>query len=342
MKAARLKQPGQVVLEDIPVPQISEYEVLLEVKYCGICGTDSHGVAEAPGFYKLGTYLGHEFSAVIARVGGSVEGWNVGDRVVVNPMNWCGECYACKHGFLSQCSLHSTEVIGGSTDKTLPGGFAQFVRVPKPQYRLWALPEGLSFQRGALAEPLACSLHAIRVSTFTPGDYSLVLGAGPVGLGVVAFLKYSGAGLIVVTEVNNKRAEVARRFGADYVFNPIEVSDLRERVLDITSGQGVNQVFECSGTAQAFQSAPDFLKPRGQIVMVGLIQHEIPILPFRYQPGEFQIQSSWCTTDEWPLVLDFLRRTETPVEQMITSVIRLEDIIERGFNRLLQPNNGEI
>ncbi len=269
MKALRLEGPGNIVLREIPVPKISDDEVLLEVKYCGICGSDLH-MFYVPGTFT-GTYMGHEFSGVIAQVGSKVEGWQPGDRVAAKPTYQCGKCWACRHGFLPSCERQPAEAISGSTDENFPGAFTKFVRVPIPNKRLFRLPEEVSFEEGALVEPLACSLHAIRMSTFKPEDQAMVLGAGPIGLGVIAFLKSAGAGLIVVTEVDGKRAEVAKKLGADYIFNPMKISNLREEVLKLTNGLGVSQVFECSGMPQAFQSTSDFLRPRGEVILVGVI-----------------------------------------------------------------------
>ena len=171
----------------------------------------------------------------------------------------------------------------------------------------------------------------------------MVLGAGPIGLGAIAFLKYAGAGLIIATEISEKRAEVAKRLGADYVFNPQKVSNLREEVLKLTNRLGVAQVFECSGVPQAFKSATDFLRPRGQIVVVGIVDKEVQFIPFSLQLLELQIASSWCHgSDEFPMVIDFLKKGISPVKEMITSKIKLSDIVERGFNKLLKPGHAEI
>jgi len=202
MQAVRLKKPG-VVLEEIPVPEISAGEALVKVKYAGICGTDAHSI-EGPGFYEDGTYLGHEYSGVIIKIGNKVKGLKPGDRVTAMSCCACGECYACERGLLSCCPRFLEDTPGSSTDERLPGAFAEFIRVPKAQKRLFLIPDGVSFEEGALVEPLACSLHAIRISAFKPGDDTIVMGAGPLGLGAIAFLKHGGAGLVIATEVNKK------------------------------------------------------------------------------------------------------------------------------------------
>jgi 2-desacetyl-2-hydroxyethyl bacteriochlorophyllide A dehydrogenase len=340
MKAARLKGPKELILEEIPVPEIRDDEVLVEVKYCGICGTDVH-CFEVPGIMPVGCFMGHEFSGVIAKVGNNVKGWQVGDRVVVFPSYYCGECYACRRGF-SECCERLFESIGVFTDKRMPGAFARFVRIPIPEKRLYYLPKEVSFEEGALVEPLATSLHAIRISAYRPGDPTMVLGAGTIGLGVIAFLKNAGAGLITVTEVNEKRTEVAKQLGADYVFNPQKVPNLKEEVLRLTYGLGVAQVFDCSGVPQAFRSALSFLRPRGQVILVGIIQKEVPIVPFDFNPGEFQLQGSMVYSDEFPIVIDLLKEGAIPAKKLITSKVKLSNIVEKGFNKLLQSGHAEI
>ena len=125
MKALLLRGPGKLVLEEVPIPEISDDEVLVEVKYCGICGADLKGVAEAI-LIPPGTYLGHEFSGVLSKVGKSVEGWKVGDRVVVNPLYMCGNCYACQHGRQSQCDHVVEHAIGNTPGVEHAGGFAKY------------------------------------------------------------------------------------------------------------------------------------------------------------------------------------------------------------------------
>jgi len=170
----------------------------------------------------------------------------------------------------------------------------------------------------------------------------MVLGAGAIGLGVITFLKEGGAGLIIATEVNEKRAEVAKKLGANYVFNPRKVPNLREEVLKLTNGVGVAQLFECSGVPQAFQSATDFLRPRGQIVLTGVITTDTSIVPLNINFREIQLQGSWCYNDEFPMVVDFLKRGVSSIQEMITSRIKLSNIVEQGFNELLRPSHNQI
>jgi threonine dehydrogenase-like Zn-dependent dehydrogenase len=181
MKSVFLKEPGEVIFEEIPVPEISDEEVLIEVNYCGICGSDTHSIPDCL-LYPQGTYLGHEFSGTLVKVGQKVKVWKVGDRVVANPLYICGECYGCRHG--RGCDHGVEHAIGCVPGLEHAGAFAKYVRVPAPERRLYHLPDKVSFEEGALVEPLACSLHAVRISSFKPRDLTMVLGAGMIGLGV--------------------------------------------------------------------------------------------------------------------------------------------------------------
>jgi len=152
-------------------------------------------VMNSPGF-GLDQYL----HLVMARVGKTVPGWKVGDRVVIFPSYRCGRCWACQHGLYSSCPESTAKGIGSGPGWEAAGGFTKLVRIIRPDYRLYPLPDEVSFEEGTLVEPLACSLHAVRKSMFKPREKTAVLGCGTMGLGVIAHLKHAGAGLIIATE----------------------------------------------------------------------------------------------------------------------------------------------
>ena len=342
MKAILLKGPEELVFTDISIPEIGDDEVLVEVKYCGICGSDIHSVPECT-LYPAGTYLGHEFSGVLKQVGKNVKGWQVGDRVVANPIYICGECYACLHGKFSQCDHAAEWGIGCAAGIEFAGAFSRFVRVPVAERRLYRLPDEVSFEEGALAEPLACSLHAVRMSNFKPRDLTMVLGAGMIGLGVIAHLKSAGAGLIVVAETVKKRIEVAKKMGADYVFNPLEETNLKDKVWELTGGRGMDIVYDCSGNGKAFRSATGYLRKGGQILLKGIIPGETQVNLMDITFNEWQIQGSLCYyADEFPMIMDFLKRKVAPVKELITSKIKMGEIIDKGFDVISKPGNSEI
>jgi (R,R)-butanediol dehydrogenase/meso-butanediol dehydrogenase/diacetyl reductase len=342
VKAVLLRGPADITIEEVPVPEISDDEVLVEVKYCGICGSDVHSIPTCA-LFPAGTYLGHEFSGVVAKVGKNLRGWEIGARVAVNPLYICGKCYACRHGRQSLCSQGYAHAIGSAPGREHAGAFAKFVRVPVPEWRLHRLPDEVSFEQGALIDPLADSLHAVRMSSFRVGEHAVVIGTGSIGLGVITFLKHAGAGLIIAIGTNEHRRKLAERLGADYVLNPYKVSDLREKVLELTNGEGAEVIFECSGVAQAFQNATDFLIRGGEIVLVGVSPEDIHISPIAWVTSEWRLQSSMCYyADEFPMVIEFLKKGGAPINELVTSKIKLSNIIEDGFYKLAKPNKAEI
>jgi (R,R)-butanediol dehydrogenase/meso-butanediol dehydrogenase/diacetyl reductase len=338
LKAALLKSIGGVVLEDIQNIAITDDEVLVEVKYCGICGSDVHGVEDGV-HIPVGTYMGHEFSGVIVEAGKNVSQWKPGDRVVVNPMGRCGECYACKSGMYSACSEAVSTGIGISKGLDYAGAFSRYVRVPKPEYRLFQLPDEIPFEVGALVEPLACSMHAINMSIMKAENSAMVLGCGMVGLGVVTYLKHLGSQLVIASEPNKRRAKVAGEVGADHVFDPHVVKDLEEVVFDVTNGYGVDVVFDCSGVGEAFLNAPNFLRARGQVLLVGVITHKVPTIPNSYTNGEKSLQASMVYINEFSDVINTLKENVVLTSELITSRIELSDIVEKGFSVLQKPND---
>jgi threonine dehydrogenase-like Zn-dependent dehydrogenase len=208
---------------------------------------------------------------------------------------------------------------------------------------LCILPDEISFEEGALIEPLASSLHPIRLSAFRPGDKVMVTGCGPIGLGAIGFLKWAGAGLILASEIKPKRAQMAKKFGADHVFNPKE-EDLLAEIKRITGGCGVDELFECSGTVEGFESASSLIRIGGQMIQIGAIEDEIRIRPhFFFQLKALSFFSTWgWTMDDYAIVANCLKNRVAPFADLITTKIKTSEIIEQGFGKLLQPEHDEI
>ncbi|UCD57938.1 MAG: alcohol dehydrogenase catalytic domain-containing protein, partial [Candidatus Hydrogenedentota bacterium] len=189
MKAAVLIDPHRMAIDDVPQPAPGEGEVLLKVDSCGICGTDVE-------FYETGSYyprtiLGHECSATITEIGPGVEGWSIGDRVTVNDLFSCGQCGFCSRGLENLCSNTANLGIQWA------GAFAEFTKVPSRS--LFGLPEGVSMEAGALIPTLAVGYHVFKRADSGPDTKTLIIGAGPIGLSVLAALKTAGVRDVVVS-----------------------------------------------------------------------------------------------------------------------------------------------
>ncbi|HLM94835.1 MAG TPA: alcohol dehydrogenase catalytic domain-containing protein [Acidimicrobiales bacterium] len=260
MNVAVFRAKGSVPVEVVPLPTLQPDEVLVEIAYCGICGTDLHAIVEASGLNGWGTpgwVGGHEWSGHVNAVGADVSAWKVGDRVVGSSSD-CGACPNCRAGRPSLCRER------GKANRDGPGAFAQFIR--KGESRLEAVPDGLDLRAAALAEPLAVALHAVTRSMATPGSRVLVTGAGPIGALTVVALHSRGLNKVTVSEPNPIRRALVQGLGAD-VLTPDE--------LTAGSADGTRHDFdaiiETSGHPAAASSAIDYLGLGGVLVLVGVV-----------------------------------------------------------------------
>lgn len=257
MPAAVYVGGGDIAVRDLPVPLPGPGEVLVEVSHCGICGSDLHLVLEE--FARPGSVLGHEWAGTIAAVGDGVTGWELGARVVGNPEPGCGECRACRSGRPSVCTHREA-----TDDLAFNGAFCQYKTAPG--VRLLRIPDGLSTRAAALTEPTAIALHAVNLAAVEPDDRVLVTGAGPVGLLIVAVLVTRGVHDITVSEPSPVRRERALAVGATRVVAPEE---LVRPPMGVVVGSPVAIAFDCSGHADAAETALDQLDFAGTLVFVG-------------------------------------------------------------------------
>ena len=333
MKAAVLAGLKRIELQDKPKPVIQSGEVLVKVEYCGICGSDVHGYLSGI-VIPVGTVMGHEFSGVVAEVGEDVYAVRPGDRVVVKPGASCLSCYWCRGGRFSLCPKRRETIIGVSPGHD--GAYAEYVKVRDPGQRLFKLPPGLATKEAALIEPLSISLHGVRVSRFRSGDGALIIGAGMIGLGVLQFLKMEGASRVIVLEISEKKGRLARALGADVVLNPIsEGEHLKERLIDLTGGIGPDVVFDCAGVASAFQTSMDCVKSGGQVLVIGLHEQKVPVDFLNLLHREIELKGVFSSYNEFKEVIDLMASGKINTDPLISGVISLDDIVEKGFEQLV-------
>ncbi len=328
---------NKIEFQEKPKPEINPDDVLVRVEFCGICGSDVHGYLN--GILVLpGTVMGHECAGVVTEVGDKVYDFKAGDRVAVKPFAQCGECYWCKKGQYSLCPTKPGKAFGLSPEND--GAFAEFLSVKYPKKMLFKLPKSVSFEEGALVEPLATSLHAVRISRFGLGDNVVILGAGMIGLGVLQFVKLGGAGKTILLEISEKKAQIAAEMGADAVLNPIsEGEGLREKIFGLTGGVGADVVFECAGVPSTFQSCVTLVKSGGQVILVGVNDKEVAFNPFYFVFWEVEMKGSLGYYNEFEHVIELLNQKKINTEAMITDIIPLTDLVEKGFSRLLSSQD---
>lgn len=341
MKVAVFTDLRTILVQEKPIPEIGSGEVLVRVEYCGICGSDVHSYLTGR-LVPPGTVLGHECSGVVAKVGGGIQTFKSGDRVVVKPIAQCGGCYWCQKGQYSLCPKAHERAIGVSlkNGRANDGAFAEYVLIRFPNEMLVKLPPGLSFKEAALADPLACALHGVNMSRFKTGDRVVIMGVGTIGLGVLQFLRHKGAGKIIVLEISSEKSRIAKEMGADVVLNPLNgQDDLKEKIFNFTNGIGADIVFECSGASLAFQTSIDYVKSGGQVIIIGINDKEIPISSFKMVLHEVEMKGTLGFYDEFKSVIELLDQKKMNTDVLISDIISLKDIEKKGFKRLIASND---
>ncbi|GAA6043935.1 hypothetical protein JCM8097_000910 [Rhodosporidiobolus ruineniae] len=343
--SARFTGAPPVVVEEVPLEELQQGEVRIKVAFAGICGSDLHEVYHGPFTCcpvgsphpltnsTVPATLGHEFSGTIDELGEGVtdEKLKKGTKVTIEPVISCRNCSNCKAGDRPLC-----ETRIGFFGYNRPGGLAPYVNVDVRNVHV--VPDELPLDIAALAEPLSVSWHAVACSKFQAGETALVIGAGPIGALCVRVLKALGASKVFVSEPTTTRAEIATACGADAVFNPLEV-DVVEEVKKLSpGGQGVNVAIDCAGTQRTFDAAVAATKAKGRVVMVALWMPSGPKPTIDMSAvlfGEKIITGSCCfNSDDMKAVLAALASGQIKVDDLITSRILLQDIVEHGLESL--------
>lgn len=314
MKAA-VARNKDIILEDVVKPQAGPGEIVLKVRYCGICGSDVHRF-EAGGFSD-GAIYGHEAYGLIEEVGEGVEGWKKGDRAVVIAYEPCRKCRWCRQGEYQICFQKTWIGLG-----TNPGGFAEYVKAFATMFV--RVPEQVSDRAATLAEPLAVALHAVRSSPIRVGDTVVIIGTGPIGLLILQCLKGAGARAVGVIEAAQARRDLAARLGADVIFAP-DTKDIGFEMMKAL-GTEPDMVFDCAGGTSTLQCAIDLVRPHGQVILVGVSMEPVPILPIQWQRKEAVLKTSIAYRDEFPLALEWMARRKIDVESLISDIIPLKEV----------------
>jgi len=322
--------PGNVELREVDTPKIKPDEVLVEVKFTGICGTDVH-IYHDLAFYTPPVILGHEYSGVIVQKGSEVAGFDVGDRVTSPATIPCGTCFMCRTNHANRCVGEQKRILG--THKA-DGTFTKYVAVPS--WILHKIPEALSLEEAAVAELVACAVHAIfeRVK-IEPGDVVAVLGPGPMGLLALQAAKVAGASHIIVTGTNADidRLEVAKKLGADLMIN-VEEEDPVKAVKKLTDGWGADVVLEASGASAARKQAFSMVRRCGKVGLIGLTGKSTDINLDKIVEGELDVKGSWGTVwTSWKKALNLLSSGIIKVAPLITAKLPLEKWRE-GFKMM--------
>jgi 2-desacetyl-2-hydroxyethyl bacteriochlorophyllide A dehydrogenase len=308
MKAAVQYGPGDVRVEDIPEPQPGPDEVKVKIEYCGVCGSDleifagTFGLMKTDGWPKGPKIEGHEASGTIVALGSEVkQGYHVGQRVAMNFRSSCGACYYCRNMMEHFCE----HVTMGS------GAFAEYAVYKESA--IYPLPDDVSFERGALLEPLTVALHVTDLAEIKTGSSVAISGGGTIGLLTIQMAARSGAAPLMVSEPVASKREFALRFGADAAVDPMS-DDLVARGMELTQGRGFDTVIEASGNLRAATQALSLVGKCGTVVYA----------------GELTIKSAMVSPYSFPRSVSLLPKLD--LDPIVTHTYALRDIVEAFEN----------
>jgi L-iditol 2-dehydrogenase len=298
MKALVYEGAWQMPMRDVPVPEPGSSEVKIKIETVGVCGSDVHGFKGTTGRRKPPIIMGHEFSGTITNLGSDAKNFKVGDRVVVTPLLTCGYCDNCLAGFPNQCQNRSGLGVN------LNGAYAEYINVP--QKMVFPLPDEMTWEQGALVEPLAVGMHAVNLTPMHLMDTVVIIGAGTIGLVTILAAKMKGAGKIIVTDVSEHRLEFAKRLGADVVINPSK-QDAVEAVKAQTNGKGSPAVIEAVGITATTKQSLMMARNGGNVVWIGNSDPEITINMQQIVTRELTVRGAYGFNDEFGLSIQAIR-----------------------------------
>ncbi len=331
MKALVHTEPYCFEYCDFPDPAAGDDDVLIAVKACGICGSDVHGCTGKTGRRIPPIIMGHEAAGVVEKLGRNVKGLKKGQRVCFDSTVYCSVCPACRKGLYNRCSKR--QVLGVSVPAfKRHGAFAEYVAVPS--WIVFKLPDEMSFVQAALLEPASIGAHASNRAPISADDTVLVMGAGTIGLFILQGARLRGAAKVIAVDVNEFRLDVAKKLGAGAVVNPAK-SNLKQAVLELTQGQGVNVAIEAVGYAKTFSDAVSVTRMGGYVVAVGNLEKKAEFDLQELVARELTFTGSYASSGEFRQCIDLVASGKINVEPLISDVMPLMEG-QRAFERLLK------
>lgn len=321
MFAALITGRSTLDLVEFPDPTPAEGGVVVDIAFCGVCGTDVHAYQSGAPYHPA--ICGHEWVGTVSARGEGVRDLSDGDRVVVAIAPICGRCPACRAGQSDHCQSAFLSALGRDPLAPPHGGFAPRIAVSKD--RVIRADSRLSDEQAAQVEPATVSFHAVRRSRVRLGDVAVVQGAGPIGLGTLQWVRAAGAGMVVVVEPNERRRELAVALGAHHAVEPGTAADTL--VKELTHGLGADIVYECVGRSFAVQSAVDLARRGGAMCLVGLADQPAPIDTGSWLVKEVAVTSALAyTRDEFEMSMSMIADGRFRTEPMHTSTVGLEGL----------------
>lgn len=337
MKSLVYKGPGVLEIEEREIPKPGKGEVQIQIKNVSICGSDLGAYRFASDRFMPPLVLGHEFSGDITEVGEDVTSLSVGQRVSVNPMILCNDCYFCESGHGNLCGNRKS--LGTAIGGVQSDGAMQEYLVVK-DWMVLPLHDNVSYESAAMLEPCGVTLACAKTG-FIPEEKScVVIGAGPIGLLIVKFLKTLGVEKVIISDILDTRLEKAKECGADYTINAKE-KDVVEEVKNITDSYGADRVIIAAGIGATLLQSFELVRNGGTIVLVALMHEKVEIDPMEIVGRGIKFLGSYMFTTEMKEAEEMIADGRLTVEDLITSTYDLEDG-KQAFDLLCDRANTEI
>ena len=306
MKALVLEEAECFQYKDVPDPVPGPGDLLVEIKACGICGSDVHGMDGSTGRRRPPLIMGHEAAGVIVQTGKGVEGWNVGDRVTFDSTRFCGQCSFCQKGRVNLCE--NRRVFGVSCEQyRQDGAFAE--RLIVPSQLLYKLPDEVTFEQGALVEPLSVAYHAVNRLPLQGGESALVVGTGIIGLLAIQVLKAAGCDPVFAIDLDPRRMKVAVQVGA----------------VPWTDSAHVDVSLEAVGKEEAVVQALRSLKKGGHLALVGNLERSVALPLQSTVTRELTLYGCCASSGEYPACLETIAKGTVSTDPIISAVVPLAE-----------------
>ena len=323
MKASVCYKQNDLRTEDLPIPEISDNEVLIKMLACGLCGTDIQKIRGDT--VNKPTVLGHEVVGEIVKKGKNVSKFEIGDRVITAIHVPCFTCHYCNKGHYTICEQFRTNNID-------PGGFAEFIRIPKLHlnHLTHKVSNNVTDEEATLIEPIACCLHGLKQADIRPNDSVLIMGAGTIGILHAQLAKIKGANKVIVSDMSEFKLQKALNVGCDYAIN-IKEKNIIDEVNKITDGQGVDVIVIAAGVSSLVADAVNMVRRAGKIIVFsGFDKNKLVTLDVsRFFKDEISIIGTYSVTPyEFPEALDLLEKRKLNIKEMITHVYPLNKLSE--------------
>ena len=327
MKVLRCEKPHHFEYHEFSLPTLLVGETLLRVRRVGVCGTDIHAFEGTQPYFNYPRILGHELAAEIVQT--TAEDFVQGELVTVIPYKSCGDCVACRHGKTNCCVL--MQVLGVHVD----GGMAEYLVVPND---LLIKSKGLQLDELVLVEPLAISAHAIRRANVQSGGYVLVVGAGPIGLGLMEFARLAGSQVIALDVNESRLAFCNDKLRVEHTVN-VAKEQAFEALWRITNGSMPTTIFDATGNLKAIEQAFQYLAHGGTYVLVGIQKGNISFSHPEFHKRESTLMSSRnATKGDFDFVIDCIRNKSIDPTLFVTHRIPFDDLV-RQFEMFVDPRN---